>query len=449
MRYCRARRGLPVASVQGEGGLRILRSTMRRSMWPFRTMLDRLWDAIVNPRVPEQELHDALTGIRRQLPTPVIWLLGKAQSGKSSIVRTLTGVGSVEIGQGFKPCTRTAALYSFPSDDDCLLRFLDTRGLGEVGYDPTDDMNVLADQAHVLMVVVKALDHAYEPLLAVLEEVLARHPRWPVVVAQTCLHEGYVRPEDGHPRPYPFRQFPLPERVVGEQVPEGLARALAYQREWFSRQSFRGVHVQFVPIDFTCGEDGLEPVDYGVDALWEALEAALPMGLRGMMEQFREGRRALRDQHFRVAHPHILSHALAAGLAVGLPVPWVDVPLVVAIQAKLFHALAGIYHQEVTAQRVAEVAGGMGLGFAGRLGLRELLKFVPGIGAAAAALYAAASTYALGCAFCAYFSFARSGDVPPAGMLRRLYEDEFRRARKHLREYWRHMPKVPPPEAEE
>jgi uncharacterized protein (DUF697 family) len=421
---------------------------MPRSLWPFRTSFDRLWEAIIHPRVPEQELEDALIGIRRQLPAPVIWLLGKAQSGKSSIVRTLTGATNVEIGNGFKPCTRTASLYAFPSEEDCLMRFLDTRGLGEVGYDPTDDMNVLADQAHVLLVVVKALDHAYEPLLAPLEKILDRHPRWPVIVAQTCLHEAYERAGQGHPRPYPFREFPLPERVVGEQVPDRLARSLAYQREWFCRQSLRGAEVRFVPIDFTSDADGLQPVDYGADALWEALEAALPLGLRGMIEQFREGRRVLRDQHFRTAHPHVLSYALAAGLAAGLPVPWVDMPLVVAIQAKMFHALASIYRQEVTAQRVVEVSAALGLGFVGRLGLRELLKFVPGIGSVVAGTYAAASTYALGCAFCAYFSFALTGDVPPAGMLRRLYHDEFRRARQHLSAYLRQMPKPPPREAE-
>lgn len=409
-------------------------------------MLDRLWEAILHPRVPEQELQDALTGIRRQLPTPVIWLLGKAQSGKSSIVRTLTGASKIEIGNGFKPCTRTAALYAFPSEEECLMRFLDTRGLGEVGYDPTDDMNVRADEAHVLMVVVKALDHAYEPLLAALEQILSRRPRWPVIVAQTCLHEAYPAPDFGHPRPYPFREFPLPERLVGEVVPERLARSLAHQQQWFNRQSLRGASVRFVPIDFTSKEDGLEPVDYGAEALWEALEAALPAGLRGMIEQFREGRQTLRDRHFRAAHPQILLYALAAGMAAWLPVPWVDVPLVIAIQAKMFHALAAIYHQEVTPQRVAEVAGGMGLGFAGRLALRELAKFIPGVGMTMASLYAAASTYALGCAFCAYFSFVHAGDVPPAGMLRRLYEEEFHRARVHLRQYLRQLPKPPAPE---
>ena len=83
------------------------------------------------------------------------------------------------------------------------------------------------------------------------------------------------------------------QRVVGEQVPDRLARSLAYQREWFCRQSLRGAEVRFVPIDFTSDADGLQPVDYGADALWEALEAALPLGLRGMIEQFREGRRVL------------------------------------------------------------------------------------------------------------------------------------------------------------
>ena len=41
-----------------------------------------------------------------------------------------------EIGNGFVPCTRTADAFDFPEGDP-VLRFLDTRGLGESGYRPT------------------------------------------------------------------------------------------------------------------------------------------------------------------------------------------------------------------------------------------------------------------------------------------------------------------------
>ena len=70
---------------------------------------------------------------------PVVWLLGKTGAGKSSLVRALTEQTEAEIGNGFQPCTRSARSYDFPPDQP-LVRFLDTRGLGEAGYDPAEDL---------------------------------------------------------------------------------------------------------------------------------------------------------------------------------------------------------------------------------------------------------------------------------------------------------------------
>jgi len=74
------------------------------------------------------------------MPAPVIWLFGKVQSGKTSIIRALTGAERAQIGDGFKPCTRWAARYDFPNSDFPLAVFLDTRGLGEAGYTPQEDL---------------------------------------------------------------------------------------------------------------------------------------------------------------------------------------------------------------------------------------------------------------------------------------------------------------------
>src|SRR5690606_40968696 len=65
--------------------------------------------------------------------------LGKVQSGKTSIVRALTGCTDAEIGTGYAPCTRTSRVFDFPPEAP-VIRFLDTRGLGEARYDPTEDL---------------------------------------------------------------------------------------------------------------------------------------------------------------------------------------------------------------------------------------------------------------------------------------------------------------------
>ncbi len=63
---------------------------------------------------------------------------------------------------------------------------------------------------------------------------------------------------------------------------------------------------------------------------------------------------------------------------------------------------------------------------------------IPGLGSAAAALYAAASTYALGCTLCAYFSYVQQGDVPDRKVLDALYREQFEEGRRRFREYLRH-----------
>jgi uncharacterized protein (DUF697 family) len=87
-----------------------------------------------------------------------------------------------------------------------------------------------------------------------------------------------------------------------------------------------------------------------------------------------------------------------------------------------------------------EIVSTLGVGLLVRQGGRELLKLIPipGLGSAAAALYAAASTYALGCTLCAYFSYILQGDVPDPKVLNALYQEQFEEGRRRFREYLRH-----------
>lgn len=381
-----------------------------------------LWENVHSPKVSEEELDRRLRRLREGMPAPVFWLLGKAQSGKTSLIRAITGSSRAEIGSGFRPCTRTSQLYPFPSEKSFFLQFLDTRGLGEVDYDPTDDMRLLESQAHCLIVVVKAMDHAQRSVLEPLEKILSAHPTWPLIVVQTSLHEGYPDSQARHLLPYPYTDPPF-----APEVPQDLARSLAAQREWFARYQ-----AKFVPVDFTLPEDGFEPEHYGLDALWTAIEEAVPVGLRGML---RENRGPLRDVYFQTAHPHLLAYSVLAGTAAGIPVPLVDIPLIGLVQAKMFHSIASIYGQPMTPQRIAEISGTLGLGFAARMGGRELFKLIPGFGSAVAALFAAASTYALGCTLCAYFSFVLDGDVPKPDVLRNLYREQYEEGRRRLGAY--------------
>ena len=415
-------------------------TTSPRDRWISRSLsmkfdsLRSIWRNVATPKVSEDRLEKCLAYARKEIRPPVCWLLGKAQSGKTSIVRALTGAERAEIGAGFAPCTRTASLYAFPTSGAPLVQFLDTRGLGEVSYDPSEDLAKFPDLAHLLIVTVKANDHALAPIAQALAAIQKSRPDWPILVAQTNLHELYPERGSPHRAPYPFSTNGVPSEEFAREYPS-LASSLAKQRETLSSRFRAKSTVPFVPIDFTLPEDGFEPREFGLEALWTAIEEIFPRGLRAMMAQDESLRGAFRDAHFAKAHPQILWHSLAAGLAASIPVPLVDMPLVLGIQTKMFQAICSVYNQEFNARRLAEIFGGLGLAFAGRLGLREALKAIPGYGSAATAAYAAATTYAMGRTLCVYFGDLRDGDLPDSSRLRELYRQQFEEGRRALAEY--------------
>jgi uncharacterized protein (DUF697 family) len=128
-----------------------------------------------------------------------------------------------------------------------------------------------------------------------------------------------------------------------------------------------------------------------------------------------------------------------------IPVP-IDLPLVLTVQAKMFHAIATVYGQPPGGRWITEIGSALGTGtlvrYLARLASRDALKLlpVPGIGSVAGALFAAASTYALGLTLCAYFSYVVKGDVPDAAALRKLYNEQYREGRRLLGAYLKHVP---------
>lgn len=389
----------------------------------------RLHQALSAPEVDTGQLAQALGAAAEREPAPVIWLLGLAQSGKTSIVRALTGSSRAAIGDGFRPCTRTASMYDFPQDVP-VVRFLDTRGLGEVGYDPAEDIALCEDQSHLLIAVVRAAETRPQPVLAVLRNVRKRHPDWPVVVAQTCLHHGYEDGQADHVLPYPFC-----DDDWQAAVPEGLGRLLLAQREFFAGLPGQGP-VLWVPIDFTQPSDGFEPTEYGLDALWEAIEEAASLGLEARLRSDS----GISDVYSRAAHPHIVGFSLAAGAVGALPL--VDLALVPTVQAGLLRRLAGLYNQRWTARSSAEFLGLLGSGFAAaygaRLAGRSLVKLIPVWGQSAGALIGASAsgaiTFALGKAACAYLGRKQEGHAIDATALRQAFREGLDQGRQLLRQ---------------
>ncbi|WP_169732592.1 YcjF family protein [Desulfonatronum lacustre] len=376
---------------------------------------ERLWDAIFRPKIDEQALNAALGKARAAHPPPVVWLLGKTQAGKTSIIRSLTGSPDAEIGNGFQSCTKTARFYDHPMDLP-IVRFLDTQGLGEVAYDPSEDIAFCESQAHLIIAVIKAGDSLQDAVFGVLRTVRERHPEWPVIIVQSCLHEVYS-PGVGHVQPYPFT-------VSGweSSVPGDLARCLLFQRNTLGVLPGKGP-VHWVPVDLTLPEDGFSPPDYGLESLWAAIEQASAMQLENRLR----GDRGVRDLRQQTAHQHIVGYAKAA-VAVGA-LPMVDLAMIPALQMKMLHSLGEIHGGEWNKRRISEFGGLLGGGFLAGYGLRlvgrSAIKVIPGygqtLGAAYGAVTSAAVTFALGKTASYYLECSLAGKLPGKATLRDVF----------------------------
>jgi uncharacterized protein (DUF697 family) len=384
-------------------------------------ILDRLWKAIGDVQfsdTPGSGADPDNARERAQAIAPVVWLLGKTGAGKTAIVAALTGDPYAVVGEGFEPCTRTAFFYDVPPEVP-LLRFLDTRGLGEANYDPATDIAWCERQSHLLLVVMQVADPAQRTVLSVLQQVRRRHSDWPVVVAQTGLHRLYPA-GTGHPKSYSFAGGA--EDETNAAVPHALRQALAYQRRLFD--GLPGPPPRFVPIDFTVPEDGFRPHEFGMEMFWAALEEAGPRAV----EALHIARTDAENDRIRAkARPVIYGYGAAAAGAGAVPIPVIGVGGLAGVLALALRALANRYGVAWTPSAFAKFSGAVGGGtlvwWISRYGFRELLKVIPMFGSAAAgALNAAAAfgvTVGIGEAACVWLAYRRRGRTAPNTEVRR------------------------------
>jgi len=380
-------------------------------------MLDRL-KLMFSSRRRQAELQAHLDRLRHRLPVPIFWLFGKTQTGKTSVVKFLTGAEEAEIGHGFQPCTRFSRRYLFPTPEAPLLTFLDTRGLDEPDYDPSEDIDQFNEVAHVVVVTVRVLDHAQENVLRLLREIRRAQPRRPIVLLLTCLHEAY--PQQQHPMPYPF-----PKDLATAPLPEETSNLSPLERSMVEqRRRFAPLVDRIIPIDLTRPEEGFAEPNYGGEELKAALLELLPEAFGQTLKTLGDATRELRDIYARHALPHILAYSSLAAATGAIPIPWVDLLILPGIQTRMVHHLARYYGQPLTAERFIEIASTLGLGMLVRQASREVMKFIPYVGSVAGGVLAGASTFALGKAFCFYYSAVHEGHVPRPEELKRYYQEE-------------------------
>jgi predicted GTPase len=134
----------------------------------MRNLIDRL-----RARSLPEEAEMAFDEEARDIP--IFWLLGRTGAGKSSLIRVLTGLDEIEVGNGYASCTHTSKKFDFPAEQP-LVRFLDTRDLGEAGYDPDEDLAACEGHSHAIIVVARLDDPVQGEVSDALAEVLRRRP---------------------------------------------------------------------------------------------------------------------------------------------------------------------------------------------------------------------------------------------------------------------------------
>lgn len=379
----------------------------------------------------EADFQKRLEELRRKEPVPVFWLFGKTQSGKTTVVRYLTGATDAEIGSGFQPCTRFSRKYDFPNSEAQLLEFLDTRGVDEPGYDPSEDLKQFGENAHVVIVTVKAVDHAQENVINHLKVIRGARPERPILLLLTCLHEAY--PQQQHP-PYPFRAYRGDEPIVLADVPAMLSDVLRSLEQ--QRRRFEGLVDVVLPIDITRPEEGYDEPEYGGPALRATLMELLPQAQRHTLEMVEKHLADLKELHARKVLPTVYGYAMLAGTAGAIPVPFLSLLLLPRIQRKMVENLAEQFGRSISAEQFIELADKLGIGSLRRTAWPELLKFVPYVGIVAGATAHAASTYALGKAYSHYDALTMDGANIDLDELRHYYQSQLTEAA----EIWKSKP---------
>lgn len=337
-----------------------------------------------SPDAPPSEAAPALH-------LPVLWLLGKTGAGKSSLVCAITQSDAAEVGLGFAPCTRTAQVFEYPPDEP-VLRFLDTRGLGEVGYDPAEDLQAIGDSAHMALVLARLDDPVQGQVADALRQIRRKQSHLPVIVLHTAAD---LPPDDS-----------------------ALARVRSANQR--TLETAWGGPLPSVTLDLS------NPALADLTELKNALVDGLPSVVQFMAQ---ESASTQEDVEFAQQRNLVLRFAGSASAAGALPVALVGAISVPGLQLAMLAKLAQRYGVDWNKRRLAELGAALGVGVLGGQGLglaaRELAKLVPLVGQSAApvagATWGFAATYALGRAAAWWFYKLRAGEPVDQAELRQRF----------------------------
>lgn len=334
---------------------------------------------------------------RQNLPT--LWLLGKTGAGKSTLLQAITGNSAIEVGNGFQPCTLTAMSYDFPESLP-LIRFLDTRGLGEADYDPSADIAELAKSGNAVVVIMKVDEQEQSAVESALKKIHKKSDIKHLLLIHTAVLSL-----------------------------DGADRRHAMQANEHKVANIWGKDFAAVGVDFVV-EDG---EIYNYDSLLSELAKLLPV--LGLLAEHKE-HATVEERNFHQCEKEVLWYAGTAAASDLIPV--VGLISVPAVQAKMLHSLANQYGIDWNKKTFSELLGTLGSSFALQYSLklasRQVVKIIPGygqtVGAVAAAAMSFGTTYGLGRAASYYFYRKSKNEPVSAPDMQALYKEALMKGKR-------------------
>ncbi|NKX28509.1 hypothetical protein HGE68_01255 [Rhodobacteraceae bacterium R_SAG6] len=342
----------------------------------------------------ETKAPDSPAPVDRSIP--VLCLLGKTGAGKSSLVQAITGKDAAEVGNGFASCTRTADAYDYPEGDP-VLRFLDTRGLGEAGYRPDADLASNGDASQMVLVLTRLDDPVQGNVAEALAQVVRKKPDLPVVV----LHTAADKVPD-----------PLERRRVQTANQSRFEKAVKRDLPWLE-------------LDMSV------PSQADMSELKQILANTLP-SVALLMDRRKAS--TAEEAAFLARRGTVLRYAGMATASGAVPV--VGATTTPALQLALVTALANSYGLPWDRDRLIAFVSALGTGVVGGalVGLlgRSLAGLIPVVGQTAVPVlnagYGFASTYAVGRAAAYWMYHTKAGRTVDEQSLRDHYLAAFSRA---------------------
>lgn len=255
---------------------------------------------------------------------PTLWLLGKPDSGKKSIVEALTSYDKKPSIKGFTLCGKRTKSFEFPSDASPILRIMVTNGIEKSVQDVIEDISICHKQSHIIVISARIMDLDQTHIYEAADFLRKISPRPPILLALTCLHEAY----DGcnHPDPYPFTG-PPPWRAHDPKLQQLNYAGLQH---W---SLMRHPASRTVLVDITPNAFGYTPEFYGIDALFENIIDLLPRHARKLIIAWMNGE--------QIAINYVIHrYSCLAEIAGKIPFPGDVSPEVILVQESMISTLS-------------------------------------------------------------------------------------------------------------